>query len=62
MNEPKFCIDCKKPISGGEIRCHECHANYWLDDVYEGEGGSVPDYHDGDGWEYDEEFWEDEDD
>lgn len=60
MNEPNRCIDCGKTIPPNQIRCHECHANYWLDEVYEGEGGSVPDYDDDDELYDDDDFsdWE----
>lgn len=61
MNEPNRCTVCGKIIAPNQTLCHEHFADYWLDDVYEGEGGSVPDYHeDWDDDDYDDESEDDD--
>jgi hypothetical protein len=59
MAEPNRCIDCGKPIPANQIRCHECHADYWLDDVMEGESwDNPPPYDDGDYDDFDEDDYD----
>lgn len=62
MSEPNRCSVCGKTIAPNQSLCYEHFVDYWLDEEFEGEGGTPPDYHED--WD-DVEFpddWEDEDD